>query len=154
MQDIEVTSPAFDDGEDIPIEYSCDGQNISPPIEWSGFPGNTESFAIIMDDPDAPGGTFIHWVIFNIPVNVTSLPEDVVTHASLENGALQGKNDARSIGYTGPCPPRATHRYRFHVYALDARLNIRSGITAPELHAAMKGHIIGEGELSGKYARK
>jgi Raf kinase inhibitor-like YbhB/YbcL family protein len=142
----------FVNGEDIPIKYTCDGMDISPPLEWEKI-DNAKTYAIIVEDPDAPGGIFIHWVIYNIKGN--SLPENVKKNMENENG-IQGINDFGKIGYNGPCPPRShgPHRYYFNVYALDLELPLRKNITADDLKSIMKDHIISSGSLMGKYKRK
>jgi Raf kinase inhibitor-like YbhB/YbcL family protein len=151
---IQITSPAFKEGEMIPSKYTCDGKNISPPLEWSGAPVNTKSFALIMDDPDAPGGTFVHWVIYNIPASQQNLSENIPAVNKLSNGILQGKNSAQRIGYFGPCPPGGIHRYIFKLYCLDTNLNLVSGITKADLLKAMEGHILVQCQLMGTYTRK
>lgn len=148
-----LESSAFKEGGDIPKQYGCKGADISPPLEWSGVPADAKSLALIVDDPDAPMGTWVHWVIFNIPANSTGLPEDVKPTNSLPDGATQGKNDFRNIGYGGPCPPGGTHRYFFKLYALDTLLQLKAGISKPDLLNAMKGHIVAEGQLMGRYSR-
>ncbi|RMD91107.1 MAG: YbhB/YbcL family Raf kinase inhibitor-like protein [Calditrichaeota bacterium] len=153
VQKIKITSPAFSEGGMIPSKYTCDGQDISPPLNWEKSPAGVKSFALICDDPDAPMGTWVHWVIFNIPADTTSLPENVPTIKVLKNGAKQGRNDFRKIGYGGPCPPGGTHRYFFKLYALDTMLDLKSGISKDELLKAMEGHIVARGELMGKYRR-
>jgi Raf kinase inhibitor-like YbhB/YbcL family protein len=151
--DIKLTSSAFEEGGMIPSKYTCDGQDISPPLTWDDVPANTESIAVICDDPDAPMGTWVHWVLFNIPPDVTSLPEGVPRQKTLSNGARHGQNDFRNFGYGGPCPPGGTHRYYFKLYALDTAFNLEAGITKSRLVDAMKGHILAEGQLMGKYRR-
>lgn len=153
-EEMEITSPAFEEGAMIPEKYTCDGINISPPLKWSDVPDGTKSFAIICDDPDAPVGTWVHWVIYNIPPDIYELSEHVAPIKILPNGAQQGRNDFRKIGYVGPCPPGDTHRYYFKIYALSEELNIESGITKSELLKEMKGHILSEGQLMGRYKRK
>ena len=153
IESLTLTSAAFKEGEMIPRRYSCDGADVSPPLEWNSVPPQTKSFALIADDPDAPMGTWVHWVIFNIPANLTALPEEVPTTSSLQDGTLQGRNDFRKTGYGGPCPPGGTHRYYFKLYALDAMLKLPSGSTKADLLNAMEGHIIGKGQLMGKYSR-
>jgi Raf kinase inhibitor-like YbhB/YbcL family protein len=150
---ITITSTAFKEGGMIPPQYTCDGDDISPPLAWISIPEGTNSLALICDDPDAPVGTWVHWVLFNLPADVTELPEHVLPEKTLENGAKQGKNDFRKIGYGGPCPPGGTHRYYFKLYALDAVLDAKAGITKKELLRAMEGHILAEGQLMGKYTR-
>lgn len=148
-----LTSTAFKEGDAIPKKYGCNGADISPALQWNGAPTETKSFALIVDDPDAPMGTWVHWVIFNIPAKATGLPEDVPAKESLPDGALQGKNDFRNYGYGGPCPPGGTHRYFFKLYALDAMLQLKAGCTKAELLKAMTGHIVGEAQLMGRYSR-
>ena len=147
-----VRSPAFKNEDYIPVEYTCDGADISPELEWDQVP-NAKSYAIIVEDPDAPGGTFIHWVIYNIKTN--KLPKNV---KKVENSGygIQGVNDFGKVGYGGPCPPRThpPHRYYFYVYALDTELPQKSGVTADELKSLMEGHIIDKGVIMGKYKRK
>ena len=151
---MEITSSAFDEGGMIPGKYTCEGVNISPPLKWSSVPDGTKAFAIICDDPDAPMGTWVHWVIYNIPAGIHELSEDVPATETLPNGAKQGRNDFRKTGYGGPCPPGGTHRYYFKVYALSEELNIKSGITKSELLKAMEGYILEEGHLMGRYKRQ
>ena len=150
---ISVTSSAFKDGEMIPCKYTCDGDDISPPIDWSGIPADAKSVAMISDDPDAPGGTWIHWVIFNIPPQVKGLPENIPPHKTLENGAIQGVNGSHQIGYGGPCPPSGVHRYFFKIYALDTVLSLKPGAAKKDLEEAMKAHILAQGQLMGRYKR-
>jgi Raf kinase inhibitor-like YbhB/YbcL family protein len=150
---IKLTSSAFKEGAIIPAQYSCDGKDISPPLSWSEVPGGTKSFALICDDPDAPIGTWVHWIVYNIPDNVTSLPENVPPNKSVMGNILQGMTDFRRIGYGGPCPPRGTHRYYFKIYALDTMLNLSAGATKRELLRAMEGHILAEGQIMGRYGR-
>lgn len=148
-----LTSSAFTEGAMIPKKHSCDAEDVSPDLKWSGVPKEAKSLALICDDPDAPVGTWVHWVLFNIPAAVNALPAGVPPDAALKNGARQGKNDFRKLGYGGPCPPGGTHRYFFKVYALDTVLNLDSGSTKAQVVAAMKGHILAEGQLMGKYKR-
>lgn len=150
---MEILSSAFDEGAMIPDKFTCDDIDISPPLKWSSVPDGTKTFAIICDDPDAPMGTWVHWVIFNLPGNIKELSENVPPLKVLENGAKQGKNDFRKIGYGGPCPPGGTHRYYFKIYALDEELDVDSGIIKKELLKAMGGHILAEGQLMGRYKR-
>ena len=148
-----VTSTAFKEGEMIPARYTCDGKNISPPLEWTGVPANARSLAIICDDPDAPRGTWTHWIVYNLPADTTSMPEAVPTTETLANGAKQGKNSGDTIGYSGPCPPSGTHRYFFNIYALDNKPVLPDGATKEQLLHAMDGHFLGGGLLMGVYAR-
>lgn len=150
---IVVTSAAFDEGGLIPARYTCDGENVSPPIQLTGVPEETKSIALICDDPDAPVGTWVHWVIYDLPAAPTGLPEAVSPDRMVLGGAKQGTNDFRKIGYGGPCPPSGTHRYFFKVYALDTALNLKPGATNRELLQAMEGHVIAEGQLMGMYRR-
>ena len=151
---MQITSSAFTEGSMIPAKYTCDGQDISPPLEWENAPTVTKSFAIISDDPDAPVGTWVHWVVYNIPSNIMKLDENVKPEKEFENGMRQGNNSWPKIGYGGPCPPSGTHRYYFKLYALNTILNIEPGATKEQVLQAMKGHIIKEAQLMGKYKRQ
>ena len=153
MQTITIESSAFGEGGMIPVQYTCDGKNVSPPLRWSEPPEGTGSFALISDDPDAPAGTWVHWVVYNIPPGVRELPENIPSTEKLPDSTVQGTTDFWSIGYGGPCPPSGTHRYYFKIYALDAMLNLRHGATKQQLLAAMEGHIRARGELMGRYTR-
>ncbi len=151
---LDVSSPAFKQGDMIPVKYTCDGESVSPPLSWSQGPALAGSYALVMDDPDAPSGTFTHWVMFNIPANLPGLNEGVPPRERLADESVQGRNDYGNIGYGAPCPPRGTlHHYRFHVYALDTMLSIGPGSTKADLQRAMGGHILAEGELTGVYGR-
>jgi Raf kinase inhibitor-like YbhB/YbcL family protein len=151
---MELTSTAFREGDTIPKQFTCDGQDISPTLRWSGAPEGTKSFALIGDDPDAPRGTWVHWVLFNLPTEAHELPEGVPAQKVLPSGAKQGTNDFRKIGYGGPCPPPGKpHRYFFKLYALDRLLELKEGATKQQLLDAMKGHIVAEGQLMGKFGR-
>jgi Raf kinase inhibitor-like YbhB/YbcL family protein len=150
---ITIKSPAFEDGGMIPKKYTCDGEDISPPLKWTSIPEGTKSLALISDDPDAPAGVWVHWVIYDIPPDTRELPENIPPQWTLDNGAKQGKNDFGKIGYGGPCPPGGTHRYYFKIYALDAEINLEAGATKAELLRAMEGHILAEAQLMGKYRR-
>lgn len=150
----EIASTAFSNGGMIPKKFTCDGPDVSPPLRWTGALAATRSFALIMDDPDAPVGTWVHWVLYNLPANTTELPEGVEKQEQLANGATQGRNDFRRIGYGGPCPPPGTpHRYYFKLYALDTKLSLKAGATKPELERAIKSHVLGESEVVGRYGR-
>ncbi len=150
-----LTSAAFDEGKTIPIKYSGQGDDLSPPLSWSGAPGGAKSFALIMEDPDAPMMTFTHWVIFNLPGDKTSLPENVAKVGELPDGSRQGKNSFQETGYGGPMPPPGkAHRYYFKIFALDTVLNLKAGANKKELLAAMEGHILAEGQLMGIYQRQ
>jgi Raf kinase inhibitor-like YbhB/YbcL family protein len=153
---LKVTSPAFQDEGMIPRTYTCDGEDISPPLEIGGVPLGTKSLALINDDPDAPGGTWVHWVMYNIPADTKKLPEQAPRKAKLPNGAFHGKTSwgGRKLGYGGPCPPSGIHRYFFKVYALDTVLDLKPGASKDELLSAMKGHILAEGQLMGRYQRR
>lgn len=152
--EIVIKSSAFENGGMIPSKYTCDGEDISPPLEWDSLPEGTKSIAIISDDPDAPMGTWVHWVIYNIPPDKKGLDENVPKVRELPDGARQGMNDFKRIGYGGPCPPYGVHRYYFKIYALDTLLDLPPGATKKELLKAMEGHILAKGELMGKYSRK
>jgi Raf kinase inhibitor-like YbhB/YbcL family protein len=152
--EINMKSTAFDEGGMIPKKYTCDGPNVSPPLTWTSVPEGTKSLALICDDPDAPMGTWVHWVLFNLPADVRELPENIPPQKTLANGAKQGITDFRKIGYGGPCPPGGTHRYYFKLYALDTEIDLDSGVTKKQLLEAMKGHILAEGQLMGKYKRQ
>ena len=131
--EIKMRSSAFEEGGMIPNKYTCDDVDVSPPLAWDEVPDGTKSFALICDDPDAPMGTWVHWVLYDLPPNTRELPENIPTKETLENGAKQGTNDFRKIGYGGPCPPGGTHRYYFKLYALDIALNRDPGMTKAEL---------------------
>ena len=151
---IVLSSTAFKEGDRIPVKYTCDGQDISPALVWDEPPQQTEAFVLMVDDPDAPGGVFTHWMIFNIPANTHQFGEGVPIQEQLESGALQGKNDFGKIGYRGPCPPSgSSHRYRFTIYALDQRLNLKAGASKKQVIDAMQGHILAQGRLTGTYQR-
>ena len=145
---IHVTSTAFNEGENIPKEYSCDGENLSPPLAWSDVPQGTQSLVLIVDDPDAPSGTFVHWVVYDLPAALASLPEGA------SGIGREGVNGFRKSGFGGPCPPRgSTHRYFFKLYALDMVLGLKAGASKAEVEKAMQGHILAQGQLVGKYGR-
>lgn len=150
---VKLTSTAFKEGQPIPATYTCKGVNISPPLEWSGVPKTARTLAIIADDPDAPSGTWVHWVLYNLPADNIGLVENVPVTESLKAGGFQGKNDFGKIGYGGPCPPSGTHRYFFKIYALDAELPLKGGATKAEVEKAMEGHIVAQGQLMGTYGR-
>ncbi|OKH13478.1 hypothetical protein NIES592_12585 [Fischerella major NIES-592] len=147
-------SPAFLTGNSIPSQYTCDGDNLSPPLSWDSPPNGTVSFALIMEDPDAPKETFTHWVVYNLPDHIEYLPEGVVNHATLPGGGVQGKNDFGQLGFGGPCPPSGTHRYFFKLYALDQILDLPPGASKADVIAAMEGHVLEAAELMGRYARQ
>ena len=144
-----LSSPAFTDSSSIPQKYTCQGDNLSPELNWSEAPANTQSFALIVDDPDAPGGTFTHWVVFDIPADQKQLAEGAGPIG------VGGKNGVNQTGYTGPCPPSGTHRYYFRLYALDVpSLNLKEGAARSEVETAMKGHIVGVAETMGRYEKQ
>jgi len=151
---MELKSSAFTAGEMIPQKYTCDGPDVSPPLSWSDVPAGAKSLALIADDPDAPMGTWVHWVAWNIPPNAHGLEEGMPKKDSLPNGMKQGTTDFRSIGYGGPCPPSGTHRYFFKLYALDTSLNLPPSTTKKDLEKALQGHLLQQVELMGKYARR
>lgn len=152
--EINITSSAFADGGLIPSKYTCDGADISPPLQWDAIPEGTKSIALISDDPDAPMGTWVHWVLFNLPAETKELAENVPPDETLPSGARQGVSDFGRIGYGGPCPPSGTHRYFFKIYALDTTLDLQAGANKRQLLKAMEGHILAQGQLIGKYKRK
>jgi hypothetical protein len=150
----QMTTTAFSSGGTIPKNYTCDGPDLSPPLTWKDPAAGTQSFALIADDPDAPAGTWVHWVLYNLPANATQLPEGVKKQEQLPDGTLQGRNDFRKVGYNGPCPPPGKpHRYFFKLYALNAKLTLKTGATKNDVESAMKGHILAQTELMGKYGR-
>jgi len=140
-----VTSTAFEEGAAIPARHTCDGDDVSPPLEWSGAPDGTAAFAVIVDDPDARG--FIHWLVADLPAGRTSLGEG-------ESAGTEGRNDFRRAGWGGPCPPSGTHRYAFTVYALSEPTGVREGFAGDEIRAAMEGKILATGQLTGTYSRE
>jgi hypothetical protein len=145
---IQITSSAFSEGDRIPLIYTCDDQNISPPLTWTGVPSDTVSLALIMDDPDAPVGTWVHWVVYNLTPNLTGLEQGKM------GSGIEGMNDFKRIGYGGPCPPKGSnHRYYIKLYALDTVLELKAGATKAQLESAMRGHILAQGQLMGKYGR-
>jgi Raf kinase inhibitor-like YbhB/YbcL family protein len=147
-----LMTTAFQSGEAIPKKFTCDGVDVSPELEWSGAPGETKSFALIADDPDAPAGTWVHWVLYDLPAGAQKLSEGVAKDRELPNGARQGRNDFGKIGYNGPCPPRGSvHRYFFKLYALDRKTNLQAGATKAELEGAMNGHVLAGTELIGRF---
>ncbi|MFA6571676.1 MAG: YbhB/YbcL family Raf kinase inhibitor-like protein [Bacteroidota bacterium] len=147
---MKISSSSFQEGTLIPQKFTCDGKNISPALEWQNVPKGTKSFALIVDDPDAPMGTWIHWVVYNIPSDVLEFPEDF-SSSELNNKVKQGSASNNKTGYHGPCPPNGTHRYFFKIYALDLVLEEEPGLTKEKILKKMEGHILGQGELMGKY---
>ena len=151
---LKLSSFAFENESSIPEKYTCDGQDVSPPLSWGDPPDGTKTFCLICDDPDAPAGTWVHWVIYDIPSGTRSLPEDVPKERRLKNGSKQGTNDFGRIGYGGPCPPPGgPHRYFFKLYALDTVLDLPRGETKSDLEDAMEGHDLGFAKLVGFYGR-
>ena len=154
---MKLTSGAFADGTPIPVKHTCDGPDVSPALAWADTPANTKSFALIMDDPDAPMGTWVHWVLWNLPGTLGSLPENVPKTETLNayGGALQGNNTWPKIGYYGPCPPPGKpHRYYFKLYALDGPLSLKTGATKADVERAMQGHVLAQAQVMGTYGRK
>ncbi len=151
--EFKIFSSAFKEGELIPIKYTCDGLNISPPLNWTEPPKGTKSFALINDDPDAPIGEWVHWILFNIPADTRELKDDSSSKHNLPKGTIEGMNDFRKNNYGGPCPPSGTHRYFFKLYALDLFFPFKEGASKKQLLEAMKGHILAEATLIGKYKR-
>jgi Raf kinase inhibitor-like YbhB/YbcL family protein len=151
---ITLSSSAFQSGAAIPMSHTCDDKDRSPALAWSKAPAATKSYVLIADDPDAPAGTWVHWVLYDIPPERTSLEEALATDPKVPGVGVQGKNDFGKVGYGGPCPPGGqTHRYFFKLYALDTKLDLPPGATKAEVEQKMSGHVIGQGELIGKYAR-
>lgn len=146
-----LTSNAFKHEAAIPARYTCTDADLSPELTWSGAPDATASFALIMDDPDAPGSTWVHWIVFNLPADTTTLPEGINSDDDLPGDALHGQNSWRRSDYGGPCPPSGTHRYFFKLYALDSTLDLAPGATKTDVLAAMEGHILAETQLIGTY---
>jgi Raf kinase inhibitor-like YbhB/YbcL family protein len=152
---ITIFSTAFANGEGIPKRFTCDGADMLPQLSWKGSPSNTASHVLIADDPDAPAGTWTHWVLYDLPGTTTELAENVNKVDKLPDGARQGRNDFHKIGYGGPCPPAGTpHRYFFKIYALDSKLNLAPGASKQEVEQAMQAHVLARGELVGKYGRR
>ncbi len=150
----ELTGSVFKEGELIPNKYTCEGSDLSPPLRWNNPPAGTRSFVLIVDDPDAPVGTWVHWVLYNIPIDVRGLAEGLPALETLPNDARQGLNDFKRIGYGGPCPPPGPpHRYVFTLYALDRDLNLKLRATKTQVLDAMKGHVLGEAHLTGRFGR-
>lgn len=150
---MDLTSTAFSYGEFIPTKYSCKAEDVSPSLTWNEPPAGTRSFVLIMDDPDAPVGTWVHWVLFNLPSTARGLSEGMPADPMFEDGSVQGITSAHSHGYHGPCPPSGTHRYFFKLYALDITLSLTSDADKKELLSAMEGHILAQAELMGKFSK-
>ncbi|MBW4518356.1 MAG: YbhB/YbcL family Raf kinase inhibitor-like protein [Scytolyngbya sp. HA4215-MV1] len=151
---MKLESPAFTSGSLIPPQFTCDGQDMSPPLRWEAPPPNTHSFVLICDDPDAPFGIFVHWLVYNLPPDVRELSQAFPVQPTLPNGASQGKNGFGKLGYGGPCPPRGTHRYFFRLYALDTQLSLKPGVDKATLEKAMQQHVLAVGEWMGRYTRQ
>lgn len=149
-----LESAAFAANDLIPVEYTCDGADSSPPLTWDDPPDATQSLALICDDPDAPVGTFVHWVLYNLPPETRSLSAGVSDQPTLPNGGVQGKNDFNQFGYGGPCPPGGTHRYFFKLYALDTKLDLQPGARKAQVEKAIAGHVLTQAELVGRYTRQ
>jgi Raf kinase inhibitor-like YbhB/YbcL family protein len=153
--DLRLTSPAFKDRDPIPADYTCDGKNSSPPLHWTGVPAAAKSLVLIVEDPDARGGPFTHWVIYDLPPAVSDLAADIPKSESIANDAKQGLNGFKQPGYGGPCPPSGRpHRYFFRIYALDQPLNLKPAATRKEVEEAMATHVVGQGQMMGTYQRK
>ena len=151
---LEIKSPDFAAGGTIPRQFTCDGEDRSPALEWNAPPQGTKSFALIGDDPDAPVGTWVHWVVFDLPASARGIPQNFPKTEQSADGARQGRNDFKKIGYGGPCPPPGKpHRYFFKVYALDTQLNLQAGSSKKDVEKAMQGHVLAQGEYMGRYGR-
>jgi Raf kinase inhibitor-like YbhB/YbcL family protein len=148
IEGLEISSPAFENGGEIPKQYTCDGANINPPLRIGNVPSNTKSLALVFDDIDAPRGTYVHWILWNIDPNAKAIKEN-----SVPEGAVQGMNDFKKGYYGGPCPPRRAHKYVFKIYALDTLLNLNPNLSKKDLEKAMEGHIISRSQLTGVYKR-
>lgn len=151
---MEIRSSAFFIGNPIPFKYTCDGDNVSPPLHWEDAPRDTRSFALIVEDPDAPHPDFTHWVLYNLPGDCRALPEGITGQTMVPEGGVQGRNDFGKIGFGGPCPPKGTHRYFFKIYALDQFLNLPADATKQQLLEAMQGHVLDKAELMARYTRQ
>jgi len=148
-----LTSPAFEQGGAIPLRYSCDGEDLSPPLQWSDPPAGTGSFVLICDDPDAPIGTWVHWVVYNLPASSRELPEGIGSDGGFPDTGLHGRNSWKRADYGGPCPPSGTHRYFFHLYAVDSQLVLDQAATKEQVLREIAGHVLGEAELMGTFRR-
>jgi Raf kinase inhibitor-like YbhB/YbcL family protein len=154
QEPLKITSPSFSNGGNIEKKFTCDGADVSPQLSWTSSPPETKSFALLVDDPDAPVGNWNHWAIWNIPADSHGLPEGLSKDPKLRDGAEQGRNDFKRTGYNGPCPPPGKpHRYYFKLFALNTRLDLKAGSSKRELEAAMKGHIVAQSEWMGRYGR-
>jgi Raf kinase inhibitor-like YbhB/YbcL family protein len=154
MNNISISAEGFKDGTTIPDVYTCKGKDISPSLSWKEIPAGTKSIALIMDDPDAPGGTFVHWVLYNVPAGTQKMPEGMPYDKTLPDGSMQGMTDFGRTGYGGPCPPPGKpHRYFFKIFALDSMINLPPGASKKQLENVMAGHILAKGEIIGMYKR-
>jgi Raf kinase inhibitor-like YbhB/YbcL family protein len=151
--EFKLSSPAFQAEEPIPTRFACDAEDLSPELGWGDPPEGTQSFVLIMDDPDAPVGTWVHWVLFNIPGAQRGLSEGISPEAEFADGSLHGENSWGNLGYGGPCPPSGTHRYFFKLYAIDFMLDLPSGASKAQVMDAIEGHVLAESELMGIYTR-
>ncbi len=151
---LKLRSTVFQEGGMIPSKHTCDGDDASPPLVWSGVPDSAKSLALVCEDPDAPHGTWTHWVVYGIPATAHTLPAALPTRETLDDGTRQGKNDFQKFGYGGPCPPSGTHRYYFKLYALDTTLDLPPAPAKDQLLKALDGHILAQGELMGRYTRR
>lgn len=151
---MQLTSPAFPEGGAIPRQHTCDGKDVSPPLAWSGVPPGAKSLALLCDDPDAPAGDWVHWVVFDLSPSRIDLPEGVPPSEEIAGIGRQGRNDFKKIGWGGPCPPRGTHRYVFTLYALDRTLELGRSVTKADVLAAIRGHVLAEAKLTGTYTRR
>ncbi|HIK14580.1 MAG TPA: YbhB/YbcL family Raf kinase inhibitor-like protein [Leptolyngbyaceae cyanobacterium M33_DOE_097] len=150
---MKLESSAFQANQAIPARHTCDGADCSPHLSWDALPPETQSLVLICDDPDAPGKTWVHWVLYNLPPTLRELTEGLPPQPTLPNGGVHGKNDFRKLGYGGPCPPHGSHRYFFKLYALDTVLNLKSGASKAQVEKAMQGHVLADAKLMGRYAR-
>jgi len=151
---LELTSPAFAPGEAIPAKYTCDGENVSPPLQWRNAPEETQSLALIADDPDTAVGTWVHWVVYGLSPETEALAEAIPAEATLPDSGRQGNNGLQKLGYFGPCPPSGSHRYFFKLYALDTMPELPAGASKEQLLEAMEGHVLAQAELMGRYSRQ
>jgi Raf kinase inhibitor-like YbhB/YbcL family protein len=150
---MQMTSKAFDDGGAIPEKHTCDGADLSPALEWTSVPDDAMTLALILEDPDTPDGTWVHWVFYNFPAHILEIEEGLPREGQLENGIMQGLNDFKTMGYGGPCPPSGTHRYVFKLFALDKELEIQPGANKRQLLTAMEGHILDRAQFMGTYSK-
>ena len=149
-----ISSSSFSNGSEIPKKFTCDGADLSPQLSWTAAPGAAQTFALIADDPDAPSGTWTHWIFYDVPASTTSLPEGAGKGERVTGGGAQGRNDFHKLGYNGPCPPPGKpHRYFFRLYAVDRSLKLKPGASRRELEQAMQGHVLGQAEWMGRYQR-